>query len=384
MTSVKGTDMKGRPRGARLWWRIGPVILLALALLGLVSAIPVRASPVLRTVPVGLFPSLPVVAEAQGRLFVANTNDGTVSVLNTRDGRLLRTTPVGIQAGAHIWNIAADAPSGHVFVRTGDDVLTMLDATSGAVVRTLSLGPCSQGLAVDTRDARLFVAQCQDGTVRMIDARSGRMVTTIHVGGQPREVAVDEQTGRVFVVGNEPGGGGRISLLDAASGRVLRTFALGADPCLCITTPLPDGPVFVDDDQTAQVYVLDARSARLVRTIKIGMDIYDHAIDPRTGQVFLVGAPAGAAGGAAPYIGPGRLVVLDGHSGRVVRRVTLSAPPSSVALDASGRRLLLGLIGRTDAVGAPAGVGRTVHHQECGDCASASACRTPGASWSVV
>jgi len=42
----------------------------------------------------------------------------------------------------------------------------------------------------------------------------------------------------------------------------------------------------------------------------------------------------------------------------VVRRVTLSAPPSSVAVDASGRRLLLGLIGRTDAVGAPAGVGR--------------------------
>lgn len=292
---------------------------------------------------------------SQGRLFVANTDDGTVSVLDTRSGRLLRTTSVGRQPLQHIWDVAADAPTGQIFVRTGDDVLTTLDAASGAVARTLSLGSCSRGLAVDTRVAHIFTANCQGGIVRMIDARGGRMVTTIHVGGQPQQIAVDEQTGRVFVTDS---GGGRLSVLDAANGRVLHTFALGTQLCLCITTPLPGGPVFVDD-QAARVYVLDATSGRLVRTVKIGMDIYDHAVDPRTGRVFLVGAPAGASGGAAPYAGPGRLVVLDGRTGRVVRRVTLSAPPSAVALDARGQRLLLDLVGRTDAVsGQPTGVGR--------------------------
>ncbi|HWE63099.1 MAG TPA: YncE family protein [Chloroflexota bacterium] len=350
--------MKVRPRRVRLWLMAGVVIVLALVLLGLFSVLRVSTSPVLRTVTVGQFPWLAVVDPAQGRLFVANTNDGTMSVLNVRTGRLLHTTSVGIQAGQHIWNMAADAPSGHVFVRTGDDVLTTLDARSGAVVRTLSLQPCSQGLAADTRLAHLFVGGCDHGIVQMIDARSGRLVASINVGGQPKELAVDEQTGRVFVLGGAPGAWNTISLLDAASGRVLRTFTLGADLCLCITTPLPGGPVFVDDDQKSQLYVLDATSGRLLRTVKIGMDIYDHAVDAHTGRVFLVGAPPGASSGVAPYTGPGRLVVLDGRSGRVVRRLTLSAPPSAVALDARGQRLLLGLVGPTNAnTGQPAGVG---------------------------
>lgn len=352
-------DMTDRPRKVRLRLRAGLVILLALVLLGLVNAIRANASPVLRTVMVGQFPSYPIVSVAQGRLFVANTDDGTVSVLDTRSGQLLRTTQVGRTPGRFIWNVAADAPSGQVFVRTDDDVLTTLDARSGAVVHMLSIGYCSRALAVDARLAHLFTANCLTGIVRMIDARSGRLLTTTYVGGQPQDIAVDEQTGRVFVRNGPPSGGkGRISMLDARTGRLLRTIALGTQLCLCITTPLPGGPVFVAD-QTAGVYVLDATSGRLLRTAPIGMDIYDQAVDPRTGQVFLVGARTGASNGAAPFAGPGRLVVLDGHSGRVLRRLTLSAPPSAVALDARGQRLLLGLVGRTDAAtGQPAGAGQ--------------------------
>ena len=330
--------MKRRPRRRWLCLGAGVVIVVSLALL---ITTRVRASPVLRTVAVGLFPSLPVVDAPYRRLFVANTDEGTVSVLDTRDGRLLRTIPVGLPGGPHIMNLVADAPGGQVFVRTDDDALTVLDAGSGAVVRTLPLRPCSRGLAVDTRLAHVFVAECREGTVRVIDARTGRTLTTVQVGGQPKEIAVNEQTARVFVLGGEPGGGGRISMLDASGGRVLRTFTLGADLCLCITTPPPGGPVFVDDDQKARVYVLDATNGRLLRTVRIGMDIYDQTIDARTGRIYLVGAPPGTAGGAAPYAGPGRLVVLDGRSGRVLRRLTLSAPPTSVALDARGQRLLL-------------------------------------------
>lgn len=349
--------MKVRSRGRRSWLRAGFVTLLALAVIGVAGALRASASPILSTVAVGQFPSFPMVSASQGRLFVANADDGTVSVLDTHTGRLLRTTPVGRQPGSYIWNAAADASSGQVFFRTGDEVLTTLDARSGAVVHTLSLGTCSRALAVDMRLAHIFTANsCQSGLVHMIDERSGRMLTTIHVsGGLPQEIAVDEQTGRVFVAN---GDAGRMSVLDAASGRLLRTFTLGTQLCLCIMTPLPGGPVFVDD-QSARVFVLDATSARLLRTINIGMDVYDHAVDARTGQIFLVGAPIGVSSGSAPFTGPGRLVVLDGYSGRVLRRLTLSAPPSAVALDARGRRLLLGLVGRTDSTtGQPAGMGR--------------------------
>lgn len=344
-------DMKNRLPGVRLLLAAGLAIVLTTGLLRWVGA----GDPlVLRSVAVGLSPGLAVVDAPHGQIFVPNTNGGTVSVLDTRDGRLLRTIGVGIQSGSHVYNAVADGASGHVFFRTGDDVLSMLDVASGVVKWATALSPCSRGLALDSRLAHVFVAECQNGTMQMIDARSGRILTNIKVGGQPQEIAVDEQTRRVFEM---DGSGSRLSLLDSAHGRMLRTFTLGAELCLCITTPLHGGPVFVLDGKQSQVYVLDATSARLLRTVPIGMDVSDHDVDAQTGTIFLAGAPHGTSGGAASFSGPGRLVVLDGRSGRVLRRLDLRASPLSVALDASGRYLLLSFIGPTDSGGRPVGAG---------------------------
>ena len=80
-------------------------------------------------------------------------------------------------------------------------------------------------LAVDGRTGRVFVANRDDNTVSVLVATSGAVLRTIAVGPRPSALAVDEQTGRVFVV--DPFYSGVISVLDATSGRIRRTVAGG-------------------------------------------------------------------------------------------------------------------------------------------------------------
>jgi YVTN family beta-propeller protein len=354
---------KARPRRGRLRLAVGLLALAASAITGLVWAD--RANTALeRTVAVGHFPWYAALVGPRERFFVANSSDGTVSVLDTRAGGLLRTVPVGGQPGQpvsavlNITALVADTRSGQVFVATSDNSLTTLDDRTGARVRLPVQIPCLSGLAVDGRTAHVFAGDCLGGAVRMFDARSGRLLATIAVGGQPHELAVNEQTGRVFVAEV----GGMMSLLDAASGRLLRSFPLGLAVQLCLfcTPSLPQGPELVTDGGGGvpmQVYVLDATTGRLLRTVTLGLDSYDRTVDPQTGQIVLVGGPTGVSGTASPFSGPGRVVILDGHTGRVLRRLTVHAMPGAVAVDARRHRVLLGLIGPVDGVGQPTGIG---------------------------
>ena len=86
-----------------------------------------------------LQPSLLAIAAAAGRLFVAaDTADAaghTIgTVLDAANGQRLRTVAIGAGASA----IAVQQPTGHVFVANeGDNSVSMLDARSGRVLRTL-------------------------------------------------------------------------------------------------------------------------------------------------------------------------------------------------------------------------------------------------------
>jgi YVTN family beta-propeller protein len=180
---------------------------------------------------------------------------GAVSTFDESTGRLLRTAPIaGIPAV-----LVEDPRTGHVFVgpTSGGGAiagrLSMLDATSGAVLRSIDLLRAQavampnvdvQGLAVDARSGHVFVAWT--GTyqgepmatgVSMLDAASGALLKRIDVGEFPTAVVVDEQLGKAFVThrdiinsDGDPRGNGSLSVLDTASGAVIDTIPVGWGP----------------------------------------------------------------------------------------------------------------------------------------------------------
>jgi len=184
-----------------------------------VHVLDVRTGALLRTVTVGSRihpPTAAAVDERTGRVFVAMGTANSVGVLDARSGAVLRSIPVGPSPMA----LAVDARLGHVFVVNygpadasrsplGNGNVSMLDATSGRVLGTVAVGEAPRAVAVDQRDGRVFVLNgghsdgaervIDPGSVSVLDARTGRVVRTVRVGDLPVAVAVDEQRGRAFV-----------------------------------------------------------------------------------------------------------------------------------------------------------------------------------------
>src|ERR687885_94397 len=134
--------------------------------------------PLVRTVAVGRMPSAMAVDTRRGRVFVADEGANSVSMLDARRGRLLRTVPVGPAPTG----IAVDAQAGHVlivnqgtfqpapaFYSHEHGTVTVLDARSGTVLRTVTVGYGPRALALDARRGRAFVANRYDGTVSVLD-----------------------------------------------------------------------------------------------------------------------------------------------------------------------------------------------------------------------
>ncbi len=101
--------------------------------------------------------------------------------------------------------------TGRVFV-TSADALTVLDAATGAPVRTLALDACL-GLVVADESANHVFVVTGLRSVTMLDARSGAVLHTTPLPASASALAVDARRGQVAVA-TEAG----LSLLDAARG----------------------------------------------------------------------------------------------------------------------------------------------------------------------
>lgn len=188
---------------------------------------------------------------------------------------------VTIRVGRGPFAVAVDTRTRHVFVASGGLTIagqilgpgsvSMLDATTGALLRTTPLpstrgfGPLSdpQALAVDERSNRVFVALNRraaattagtegPGLVSILDATTGALLHTTVVGFLPWAVVVDERANRAFVSYEGYWGyaqdtqGGGVSVLDATTGAVVRTMQLG---------PREGASVLALDAQRDRVYV---------------------------------------------------------------------------------------------------------------------------------
>ena len=192
-----------------------------------------------------------------------------------------------------------DVEGGHVFITNGDGHVALLDTRSGAIRGTVRVtagpaGPDMMTLTVSRRTARVFVADPVGGTVTMLDAHKGVHLRTVAVGIYPATLAVDERTGRVFV-GNR---------------------------------------------RSHTVSMLDARTGAMVRTVAVGTVPMDLTVDPRTGQVLVTTSgpmdvvPAGPSVYLGTPTGDGRVVVVDGHSGAILRTILVGVLPVTTAVDA--------------------------------------------------
>jgi len=297
---------------------------------GSVSVLDAVSGRVVRTVAVGLAPTGVVVDERTSRAFVAGAERfvdgspmrGRVSVLDAATGAPLRTIPLAQYPTV----MAIDRGLGRVFAVTGD-VLSVLDATRGTLVRTVSLGVIGSGdLAVDTRRGHVVVTSYEPSRVQILTEATGRVVRTVGVGPHAGSPAVDERAGRVFVI-NQLNQRATVRMLDATNGTVLRTTAVGNFPG-AIAVDERTARVFVLNTLSGDVSTLDARTGALVHTARVGQSPTALVVDTHAGRV-LVASDTGVS-------------VLDATKGTVLRVLpVMRENATAMALDGNAGRVFI-------------------------------------------
>ncbi|MFE5590990.1 YncE family protein [Streptomyces sp. NPDC056549] len=141
------------------------------------------------------------------RVFVTQPDHNTISVIDATTHDVVRSIPVG----PHPTGIAIDSQKRRVYVaNSGFRTVSVIDTTTGGVAE-IDVGQSPTGVAVDSHGA-VYLSH-PDGLVRVIDPGSAGVIARIPVGSQPQSLAFEPHSNRVYVAN---GGDGTVSAIDVA------------------------------------------------------------------------------------------------------------------------------------------------------------------------
>jgi YVTN family beta-propeller protein len=266
---------------------------------------------------VGRDPSDLAVHPVTGDVYVSNTADDTVSIIDETAHRVTDTVDVGHEP----YDITIDPTTGLVYVSNGggeEDAdqdkwtgsVSVIDAETRRVVHTIVFprGKWPGGSAVDPSTHSLFVTN-SDATVSVIDTDTNKVVATVEVGRSPGSVVVSPAANEAYVVNLN---GGTVSVIDTRTYEVVHTIeGSGGD----IAVDPPAGLLFLCNEGDGTVTVLDAKTREPVKVIRVGgRGPFSVELDAEAERAYVTGAQDQT------------IAVIDTDSLEVVERIAVPAP----------------------------------------------------------
>jgi YVTN family beta-propeller protein len=249
-----------------------------------VAVVDTRALKVLEHLQPGSDPVDLALARGERQLFVANENASAVSVVDVRDGRLIKRIPVARKPQA-----VRISPNGEwvAVVSNLDPLVTLIDSHLLESVRTTSLGTRPVGLVfasdgreayvVDTRDAGVYRIGMPSSTpgAPVRAASVGRLVQLPRIG-RPIGIVLDSSRRRLYV---SAGSSDAVSVVAVDGGRLIQEVRVGAHPRGLALTP-DDRLLFTANTASNDVSVVDTTTLRSVARIAVGRSPWSVIVEP--------------------------------------------------------------------------------------------------------
>ena len=167
------------------------------------------------------------------KVYVSNTADSTISVVDTASWALLTTWTLASNT-APMQSVAS--PDGSSLFVTSDSgsILRINTATGGVIVLNSAVIGQSAGILLSPDGAKLYVIDELSNRVSVMDASTGAVLSNIAVGTGPQygQISAD---GTFLYVGNQ--NGSSISVINTATLSVISTYSLGSLPRFLSLSP---------------------------------------------------------------------------------------------------------------------------------------------------
>lgn len=248
-----------------------------------VSVIDTSSNTVVDTAAVGITPQTVASTPTGNQVYVANSLEGTVSVLDTATDTTAATLSVPFPSGIAF---APDGSLAYISAQITSEVgpaVKVIDTATHGSVAAVPVGVCPNDVAIAPDGSRVYVVNVCDETVSVIDTASNTVIATIPVGENPWGIAVSPSGGTVYVAN---GGGESLSLIGTATDSVEETVPLPEPPDYLAVTP--DGStIYATATGSNEVMAIDTASNTVVGTIPVGEEPQELAMTPDGSSLYV-------------------------------------------------------------------------------------------------
>jgi YVTN family beta-propeller protein len=211
------------------------------------------------------------------RLYIANEDKGTASVLEIVSGK----TVAEFEVGGEPEGVTASPDGRFVYVTSEEDnQVSVIDTASNRVVKQIAVGPRPRDTAFLPDSSRAYVTSENGASISVVDAMSHTVIETITLIGEnvrPMGAVVSPDGQRLYV---STGRGGTVVSIDTKTNNPVGSVAVGTRPWGLALSP--DGTrLYTANGPSNDVSVLDTITLTVLARAAVGQSPWGVAVVPR-------------------------------------------------------------------------------------------------------
>ncbi|MDP2368268.1 cytochrome D1 domain-containing protein [Rhodoferax sp.] len=227
-----------------------------------------------------------------------------------------------VPVGMHPAHVVVTPDGRHAYVTNGgDNTVSVVDTSARRVVATIPVGASPHGMRISPDGKQAWVANLKGGTVSVIDTTSQKEVAQIPAGKGPAQVGFTQNGRLAFVSLSEENA---VAIIDPATRKVTRKVAVGTVPIQLHATP--DSRTLLVANQGTRskpgktVSVIDLESFKVVKTVETSAGAHGVVVDRDGRYAYITNTYANSVS------------VLDIKDRKVVATVPVGKGPNGISV----------------------------------------------------
>ena len=198
----------------------------------------------------------------------------------------VKETPITV--GSDPRGVAYNSDDNLIYVANyGDNTVSVISGATYGVVATINGVAGAHGVAYDSEHSLVYVTQRDSAQLAVIDASTNTVSLTIPVGNQPHGVAYNPTSHKVYVANYADD---TVTIIDANTMSALTTVPTGDEPAhVTVNTNPFSNKVYVSNHGSGTVTVINGTTNGVVTTVSLGSSgPYGIAADTWRNLIYVV------------------------------------------------------------------------------------------------
>ena len=229
-------------------------------------------------------PSMP---DAECEKLKADKSKDGIAEVDVAARKVARILPGG--SDPEQFDISGDGK--RLYIANEDAATASIVALStGTIDTTVKVGAEPEGVRISPDGELVYVTAESDTSIRVMDAKTGAVKARIKVDRRPRDVAFTPDGKRAYATAEV---GGTVSVIDVAASRVIATIKLSAEAKPMGVRVSPDGKrVYVATGRGGTVVVIDPTTNTITGSVKVGQRPWGLALTKDGKKLYTANGPS--------------------------------------------------------------------------------------------